>query len=584
MPLLLVVSNFKKMKNVFCLLTLSLFLFACKQPATDQKAKSKTTEVTSTPSPTICSPKRGLALALNSNQIPPLFKGLGDLHYPVTTKSDLAQKYFNQGLALAYGFNHAEAARSFIAATKKDPECAMCHWGLAYVLGPNYNAGMEPEVVAVANKALEKARAIKNITEKEKDLIAVMSKRYPPKPIEDRSAYDEAYATALKPLAKKYPDDLEITGLYAEALMDQHPWDLWKKDGTPQAWTPEILQVLKDGLQKDPNHPALNHLYIHAVEASSTPEVGIPNADRLGGIMPGSGHLVHMPSHIYIRSGKYHKGSIANQRAISVDSTYVSACHAAGIYPLAYYPHNYHFLSACAALEGNSEIALDAALKMVAELDLDLMGEPGWGTLQHYYTIPWYIMVKFKMWDRILQEKTPDTVYKYPSAIWHYARGMAHADQGNLKEAMTALAILEEYEKDESIKEVTIWDINNCHDLIRIARMVLAGEIAQQKGDYEAAIKFLTKAIALEDAQNYNEPPDWFFSVRHYLGPVLLKAGKYAEAEKVYRKDLELFPETGYALFGLHKSLKAQQKDKAAEEILKRFKTAWQWADIELEI
>lgn len=364
--------------------------------------------------------------------------------------------------------------------------------------------------------------------------------------------------------------------------MDEHPWDLWRKDGSPQPWTPEILSILKDNLTKAPNHPASNHLYIHAIEASLNPAVGIPNADRLGDLMPGAGHLVHMPSHIYIRAGQYHKGTLANLKAVTVDSLYVSACHAAGIYPLAYYPHNYHFLTACAALEGNSTLALESANKMVDALDVNLLTEPGWGTIQHYYTIPWYIMVKFKLWDKIATSEKPADNLKYPLAIWNYAQGMAAIGQGKLEQAELALAELKLLEKDESIKEVTVWDINNCHELVRIATLVLSGEIAQAKGHFEEAITLLSQAIELEDQLNYNEPPDWFFSVRHHLGPVLLKAKKYAAAEAVYLQDLVLYPETGFALHGLYQSLNFQGKTAEAETVQQRFRKAWKWADVDL--
>lgn len=569
--------------NKYLLLFLLLSsLFACNSSNTSQQENLESKPATTIPPPTLCSPKRGLALAIHSQQTPPLFEGLGNLNYPISTTSDLAQKYFNQGLALAYGFNHAEAARSFIAATRVDSTCAMCHWGLAYVLGPNYNAGMEPEVVSVANEALTKAQSISNVTPKEKDLISALSKRYPPEPVDDRSSYDAAWAKALNALTKEYPNDIEIAGFYAEALMDEHPWDLWQKDGSPQPWTAEILTTLQKNLAKSPNHAATNHLYIHAVEASSTPEIGSIHADRLGSIMPNAGHLVHMPSHIYIRTGEYHKGTLANQQAVTVDSLYVSACHAAGIYPLAYYPHNYHFLSACAALEGNSSVALEAAEKMVGTLDLTLLTEPGWGTIQHYYTIPWYIMVKFKMWDKILAAKKPADHLKYPLAIWQYAQGMANVGKNNLAQAKVALAALQALEKDDALKDVTVWDINNCHELVRIATLVLSGEIAQTKGNLDISITLLNQAIAIEDQLNYNEPPDWFFSVRQHLGPVLIKAKKYAEAEKVYQQDLALFPETGFALHGLYQCLNLQGKTIEAEKIQQRFKKAWQWADVTL--
>ena len=533
----------------------------------------------------MCAPRLGAALELFDDKTAPLFEGLTNGYsYSITTDKELVQQYFDQGLVLAAGFNHAEAARSFRQATLEDPNCAMAYWGWAYVLGPNYNAGMDPTVYNIAQEMISKAKELQSsVTPKEKDLIAAMAVRYPKTPSQELTPESEDYAVAMKDLYQKYPDDLMIAGLYAESLMDLHPWDLWKKNGEPQPWTQEILDILEDILSKDNNDAVAHHMYIHAVEASQNPEAGLESARILPNIFPKAGHLVHMPSHIYIRSGHYHEGSIANFKAIEVDSVYVSACHAAGAYPLAYFPHNYHFLAATAALEGDGFTAIDAAKKMVDVLDTDLMKEEGWGTIQHYYTIPWYIQVKFAQWDEILEEVKPDPALKYPTAIWHYARGMAYAAQNDLDNAQKELEAVKELAKDESIAKVTVWDINNCLELVKIADLVLEGEILYRQGQYEESKKLLSQAIVIEDALNYNEPPDWFFSVRHHLGNVLLDAGLYADAEALYLRDLELFPETGYALNGLYHSLHKQGKKQEAKAVLERFEKAWQWADVELE-
>jgi tetratricopeptide (TPR) repeat protein len=559
-----------------------LIMAGCSSP--NQEVNQQTAVIPNLPR-TMCAPQFGQALNMDDDKTAPLFTDLTNgFHYPITTRSAKAQQYFNQGMVLAMNFNHAEAARSFRQAALEDPGCAMALWGSAYVLGPNYNAGMEPEVYDIATKLIQDAKPLFSIiTPKEKDLIEAMTMRYPPNPSQELTPESQDYADAMEKLAVKYPEDLTLAGLYAESLMDLHPWDLWQKNGNPQPWTPQVIKIIKDILAKDDNNAVAHHLYIHAVEASQTPELGLVSARKLPTIFPEAGHLVHMPSHIYIRSGHYHEGTLANKDAIIVDSVYVSACHAAGAYPLAYFPHNYHFLAATAAFEGDGFTAIDAAKKMVDALDTDLMKEPGWGTIQHYYSIPWYVQVKFARWDDILKEARPDEELKYPLAIWHYARGMAYSAKNNLDKAQLELVALKNLALDESIKDLSIWDINSCLDLVKIAELVLEGDMLFRKGEYGQSTQLLAAAVEMEDALNYNEPPDWFFSVRHHLGNVLLSAKKYEAAETLYRKDLELFPETGFALNGLYESLLKQDKRDQAEEIQKRFEKAWQWADSALE-
>ena len=513
----------------------------------------------------------------------PVFTGLDYFNFPITTSSKVAQKYFNQGWALAAGFNHAEAARSFYWAAQEDPDCAMCYWGLAYVLGPNYNAVMDPSVVSDAIQSITAAQLLSsNCTERERDLISAMTKRYPAKTEDDRSEFNTDYSNAFAALYTKYPKDHDIAALYAESLMNLHPWDLWDKEGNQREWTAQILDILSGIRKDDPNHAIGNHFYIHAVESSFKPEMGNEAANLLEDIAPGAGHLVHMPSHIYIRTGKYKDCSRVNVDAVNVDSVYTTACHAAGAYPLTYYPHNFHFLCACAALEGNGELAYTASIRMQEKLDTDIMREDVWGTIQHYYTIPYYIMVKFEMWDEIMATKMPDEDLKYPRAVLTYARGMALADMGKIKEAKSELEGLKTLAADDGVKSINIWEINEASDLTNIAELVLEAEILVNSNNYQAAIPILKKAIAIEDNLNYNEPPDWFFSVRHYLGDAYLQIGDWTAAEEAYRKDLFNFPENGWALSGLHKALEAQGRQSEADEILSRFDTSWERADREL--
>lgn len=516
----------------------------------------------------------------------PLFDNLGDYQWDISSTSPLAQRLFNQGMVLGYGFNHAEAARSFRAAIKQDPKSAMCHWGLAWVLGPNINAPMEDESVREAYDAANQAKRLApNQETLEGALVEALALRYAAIPVENRSILDRDYARAMKGVYEQFPEHPDVAALYAEALMDLHPWDYWLTDGTgtPQTWTPEIVSVLETLIAYSPDHVGGHHFYIHAVEASLNPERALPSADILRDLAPGAGHLVHMPSHIYIRVGQYHKGTIANQLAAQSDSLYVSTCHAQGLYPLAYYPHNYHFLAATAALEGNGELAIEAAFQVAKHADHELMKEPGWGTLQHYSMIPHYVLVKFAQWDKILELPAPDASLVYPKAVWHYARGMAFLGKDDPIHAREEREALQIINQDTSLASITIWDINSTDQLVHLAELVLSAQLAEQDEDLETAITLLTKAVQIEDQLNYNEPPDWFFSIRHTLGSVFLKAGKTAEAVAVYREDLKRLPENGWALHGLYQSLTQQMDHEEALAVKARYESAWQWADTELK-
>lgn len=522
-----------------------------------------------------------LATEVDRNKAP-LLEGLGDHHHEITTDSSEAQRYFDQGLVLAFGFNHGEAHRSFMQAAQIDPDCAMCWWGAAWVLGPNINTAMDPERVPEAWELLQKAEAAsEHATEREHAYIEALGKRYGPEPLEDRSPRDQAFAEAMGEVAQTYPDDLDARVIHAEALMDTTPWDYWQEDGEPKAVTETIINALESVLERDPEHPMANHLLIHAVEAEQ-PDRGLKSAERLEDLVPDAGHLVHMPAHIYIRTGRYHDATRQNLEAIEADQRYLAQVEAQGVYPIGYVPHNYHFGWATATLEGRSELALRLAREMSQMVDEQAMRQRPLTTLQHYWITPVYALVRFGHWDRILERGQPAEDLVYPRAVWRYARGMAHARKGNLEAARTELQRLDELRDDESLKWVTVWDINKSRHILEIASHVLRGEIAAEAGDHKAAIEALEEAVEREDALNYDEPPTWHYPTRQSLGAVLLDADQPERAETAYREDLEKFPDNGWSLFGWMQALRAQDKTEEAQEVRQRFREAWQHADIEL--
>lgn len=509
-----------------------------------------------------------------------LFDNLGDYRFPVSTQNPLAQRYVDQGMILAYGFNHAEAARSFREAARLDPNCAMCYWGLAYVLGPNINAAMEDEAVPTAYEAIQKAIALKNYaTEREQAYIWAMSKRYAPEPVKDRSELELAYANAMREVAQRYPDDVDAQTIFVEALMDTMPWDYWLEDGSPKPETVEMIDTLESVFERNRDHLGALHLYIHVVE-KERPELGLEAADRLRDLVPGAGHLAHMPSHIYIRTGRYHDAVLSNQQAIHADDAYLSQNQVEGIYPLAYKPHNHHFLWFAALMSGQSKIALEAA-EQTAKVDPKLLEEVDLaGALQHYSTIPLFTLIRFSQWDEILA--TPAPAQPYPKAIWHYARGMAFLGKRQSTRATQELKELQKIAANPALKELKIWGFNSTASVLEIAKQVLSGELAAQKRQYDQAIAHLKTAVELEDALVYTEPPDWYRPTRQALAKVLLEAGKAEEAEQVYRADLNIYPENGWSLYGLAQSLQAQGKTQEAQSIQTQFQTAWKHADISL--
>lgn len=512
----------------------------------------------------------------------PIMESLTSYEYQISTQSDTAQQYFNQGLLLAYGFNHAEAARSFKAAIAADSSCAACYWGLAYVLGPNINAPMAPEAVSSAWEAIQQAIALNaNASPREQALIQATATRYEAHPEGDRATLDLAYATALGEVHRQYPEDLDIATLYAEALMDTMPWDYWDEQGNPRPNTLAILQTLELVLEKNPNHIGAQHLYIHAVE-KERPDLAVSVADRLQAINPQVGHLIHMPSHIYIRVGRYHDSVVANQAAIATDDAYVQSNHVPSLYTVAYMPHNHHFLWFSALMTGQSALAIQAA-DHTADVDPEQMRSHDFAAgLQHYYTMPLFTRVRFEQWADIQTLPPPAEDLKYPTGVWRYAQGMAATATGDLDAATQDLTAITVLAQDPDLADLQIWGFNGADRVLRIAAAVLAGEIALAQENYASAVTYLQSAIELEDQLVYTEPPDWYSPTRNLLGQALLQAGHYQEAEQAFGADLEVYPENGWSLHGLAQSLEAQDKLTEAALAQARFEQAWQYADISL--
>jgi tetratricopeptide (TPR) repeat protein len=515
-----------------------------------------------------------------------LLEGLGNYDFPVTTSKPEAQRWFNQGLMLAFGFNHDAAERSFLKATEIDPECAMCWWGAALVLGPHVNGGMEPANNAKAWSRLQRATALApQASEREQAFITALGARYAEAPPADRRPLDEAYAQATRQLVAARPDDLDAATLHAEALMDLQPWAYYDPGLKPVGHTTEIVSTLESVIERNPDHAGALHLYVHAVEASADPQRGVAAADRLRALIPGSGHLVHMPAHIYSRVGRWHDAVVVNQNAIAADDTYLAICrgNAQGLYPLGYVPHNHHFLWFAASMEGASAIAKDAALQTAERTHLpDLMRQPGFAGLQHYWLTPWFDRVRFGRWDEIVGQPNPAPDLPYVTAIWHYAQGMAAVRQQRLSDAAEHHAALAKAAADPFMETLMVWDRYPLAHAVRIAERTVGAELAMARGDEEAAIAALREAVLEEDRIPYDEPPGWHAPVRHTLGAALLASGRAAEAEAVYREELTRNPDNGWSLRGLAASLAAQKKPGDAKEVEARLAAAWQHADVTL--
>ena len=530
-------------------------LLACATP-------SSGTESTAEPSP----PKS------NSDTVP-LYTNLGSHHKRISTRVEATQQYFDQGLRLVYGFNHAEAIRSFTRAAELDPTCAMCYWGIALAYGPNVNAPMDSASGVAAYAAAQKALALKSHgTAAERAYIEAVAQRYAEVPPTDRTRLDTVYSRAMGRVANTYPKDLDAATLYAESLMDLRPWNYWKPNGTPYPGTNEIVRQLKKVISRNPNHPGACHYYIHAVEAVN-PKAAVPCAERLARLMPGEGHMVHMPAHIYIRVGRWNDAVEANQHAIHTDEEFIEGQHPMGVYPLAYYPHNIHFLAFASTMAGRSAQAIEASNTLTSKVNLDVARQVA--MLQEMVPYHALTLTTFGKWDEVLAEPLPPEDIRFSYAMAQYARGVAHAAKEQWPEAQTAL------ETVTGINAATPEGADG-KTALSIAVHALSGEIATRRGDLDAGIKHFREAAKIEDGGLYFEPPKWYYPIRHSLGAALVKAGRNAEAEKVYREDLRRFPENGWSLFGLTQALRAQGKDTEAAAVEARFHRAWASTDVTL--
>ena len=514
----------------------------------------------------------------------PLFDGMGDHTHPITTNNKYVQRYFDQGLTIDFAFNHAESARSFRAGQTLDPNCAMCFWGEALALGPNINVTSNGSVIMAdqerlaAYEAIQKAVSLKNtVSEKERDFIDALATRYNGDTASPRGPLDLAYAEAMRELSNKYPEDDDAASLFAESLMNTMPWDYWIDADSPKPLTVEAIEILEKVMARNPRHPMALHLYIHAVESSSQPERAEAAADILLDLVPGAGHLVHMPSHIYWRVGRYADASESNIMAAAVDEAYIAACNAQGFYPAAYYPHNIHFLWASSSMEGRSEIAIEAGEKVAKNVRLEMIDQfPG---VEFFKTVPMLSLVQFGLWDRVLELDPPAERLEYANAIWHYARSVAYSNKGNIESAQ------KERQMIESLKDTNdVLHLDSIYYpasmLLEIADSLALGEIAISNNDYQSAIQYFANAVSVQDTLPYTEPPFWYYPTRLSLGKAYLLSDQADEAEVVFEENLKRYPRNGWALYGLIQALETQNKDSSM--VQEQFDIIWQNADVEL--
>lgn len=506
---------------------------------------------------------------------PALMPGLGEVHHPVSTKNRQAQQFFDQGLKLVYGFNHDEAQRSFQRAAELDPKLAMAWWGVALTLGPNYNLPVDLEREKAGYDAVQRALALQgNASEPERAYINALAFRYSNDPKADLHHLDVAYKDAMAKLVQHYPDDLDAATLYAESAMNLRPWKLWFHDGRPNEGTEEIVNVLESVLKRDPNHLGANHYYIHAVEASLHPEKALPSAARLEKLAPAAGHLVHMPAHIYARVGDHAAAAHCNEVAANADKKYIAAIRPKGVYPMMYYSHNLHFLAYAACMNGNLAEAKDAASRLIANVGPHVKMMP---MLEGFMPTPMVVLVGFQRWDDILKLPPPDASLALTNAVWRFARGMALANLG--KTELAAEEQLAWQRISSQIPSDTMYDdLNKTGAVFKVHENLLSAALARSRHDDKTALDLLQQAVAAEDALNYSEPPAWYPPVRPTLGRVLLAANQPAEAEKVFRADLDKNPRNGRALAGLRDCLKAQGRKYEADQIDEQFRSAWKVA------
>jgi len=505
--------------------------------------------------------------------------GMGKVDFPVTTSVPEAQVFVNQGMALAYGFNHDEAARSFRRAADLDPNLAMAYWGIAFVYGANYNLPSMPERETIANAAIKKAQQLApKASPREQAYIAALSRRYSSDPKADLRQLAEQYSEAMGALSAKYPDDLNAATLYAESMMNLRPWALWNQDGTPAPGTEKTLATLESVIKRDPRHTGANHYYIHAVEASKSPHRALASAMRLAQLAPAAGHLVHMPSHIYYRTGDHEQGAATNLQAAEADRAYMAATKTTtGIYPLMYYSHNIHFESIAHAMAGRHSEAMRAARQLEQHVAPHVKDMPMLET--NFLAMPIWTLVRFGKWEDVLKYPRPDAAHHWMTAMWHFSRGMAFARTGKPAEGrkeLQAMLALQPQIPNEVVMQ------NKAHDIFAIAHHMLAGTLAESQRDFSASIQHFQQAVAAQNNLIYIEPPEWPFPMREVLGHGYLAAGKYEEAEKTFRADLDVNPRNGRSLFGLAEALRGQGRAEEAKLVDREFHTAWAAADTKL--
>ncbi|WP_229207308.1 lipopolysaccharide assembly protein LapB [Duganella sp. Root336D2] len=505
---------------------------------------------------------------------PPLYTDLGKLHFSITTRSPRAQAYFDQGLRLLFSFNHAEAARAFRAAQQADPQCAMCHWGEALVLGPNINAPMLPEMAAPAFAAAERAAAAANSASPlEQALVRAVNQRYGAQAPADRAPLDQAYAAAMGEAARSFPNDDTVQALFAEALMDLSPWDYWEAGGaSPKGRTRELVDALERVLERNPSHPGAIHYYIHAMEASTHPEKALPYARQLARQVPGAGHIVHMPSHIYYRVGLYKDALQSNLDAIAIDERYFRAAASDAVYKGAYYPHNIHFAMVSALMGGDGKAALQATQRLERSISPELLRAIP--PMQPVRAAPYFAHVQFSSAETLLALPAPGEEFVLLRAMWHYARAVGFARKGMWDEGRREVDSIAVIEQKADFKPLLDWGVPGA-DIVRTARLVAAGKLAEAKGELAGAIALFTQAVAAQDALPYTEPPYWYYPVRQSLGAALLKAGKLEEAEAAFRASFARTPSNGWALRGLLEVYEKRGDKAAAAATRKRFAATW---------
>jgi tetratricopeptide (TPR) repeat protein len=503
-----------------------------------------------------------------------LVAGIGDAHHPVSTHNPQAQQFFDQGLRFIYDFNHDEAARSFQHAAELDPGLAMAYWGVAEAVGPNYNDPADPDRYKHAHDAVQKAMDLSaSASESDQAYIQAMAKRFPADSKSDLKKAAEDYRDAMRQVVSEFPDDLDAATLFAEAGMNLHPWGLWHIDGTPEAGTDEIVSTLESVMKRDPNHLGAIHYYIHAVEASANPERALAGANKLAALAPAAGHIVHMPAHVYVRTGDYEAAVKTNEQAASVDRAYIKATGAQGIYPMMYYSHNLHFIAMCGAMNGNYAESRKNADLLVENVGPHVKDMP---PLEGFMTIPMAVEIRFHHWNEVLKMPQPDAAMKTATVFWHFGRGLALAGTGKVTEAEAEYKIVSDAEAATPPDVIFQMPINNkAKDIMKIAKDVLGAKIAMAKKDNSGAIVMLKEAVAIQDTLKYGEPPDWFFPVRESLGGALLMTGDAVAAEKVFRDDLDRNLRNPRSLWGLHQALLQQKREYDAGFIQKQFEVSW---------